>query len=153
MATESDVVEKKSDNDILDVETFNDLIVGAYNDGSAEMELEADVGVARSLIPAGTGSLRDFSYIAPDIPILDPDACVGCMDCVTECPDTAILGKVIRVEELEDQTKDIKASNIRDWVRNQFSKTNKYFNVYEKKGKEPGLFGKFIDPTKCKGCG
>ena len=153
MATNNDVLEKKSETNILDVETFNDLIVGAYNDGSAELELEADIAVARSLIPAGTGSLRDFSYIAPDIPLLDPDACVGCMDCVTECPDTAILGKVIKVQELEEQTKDIKAANIRDWVRDQFSKTNKYFNVFEKKGKEPGLFGIFIDPTKCKGCG
>jgi pyruvate ferredoxin oxidoreductase beta subunit len=24
--------------------------------------------------------------------------------------------------------------------------------VYEKKGDEPGYFGIFIDPTKCKGC-
>ena len=50
---------------------------------------------ARSVVPAGTGALRDFSYIAPDIPEFLSNNCVGCMDCVTQCPDTAILGKVV----------------------------------------------------------
>lgn len=153
MGTVKDQIVNKSDDVLLDIGTFNDIIVGAYNDGSAEEGLPADESVARSLIPAGTGALRDFSYIAPDIPELIPDACVGCMDCVTECPDTAILGKVMRPEELENHTNNIEKSDIRDWVRNQFSETNKYWNVYEKKGKDPGLFGIFIDPTKCKGCG
>ena len=38
--------------------------------------------------------IRDSSYIAPQIPVFDHSKCVGCMTCVTECPDTAILGKV-----------------------------------------------------------
>ena len=152
MAVDSEVIEKKIDKSVLDIATFNDIIVGAYNDGTAEDGLEADEGVARSLIPAGTGSLRDFSYISPEIPILIPEACVGCMDCVTECPDTAILGKVIRPKELETATDGVKNKNIQKWVRDQFSETNKYYNVYEKKGQDPGVFGIFIDPTKCKGC-
>ena len=98
MANNNDVLEKKSETNILDVETFNDLIVGAYNDGSAELELEADIGVERSLIPAGTGSLRDFSYIAPDIPLLEAGEWVGCMEWVTEWPDTEIHVKVIKVQ-------------------------------------------------------
>jgi len=53
---------------LLDVADFNDRIVGAYNDGTAEEGLPADLSTARSLIPAGTAALRDFSYIAPDIP-------------------------------------------------------------------------------------
>jgi len=80
---------------IVDVEDFNGRVVGAYNDGTAEKGLEADDQLARSIIPAATGALRDFSYIAPDIPEFIPENCVGCMDCVTECPDTAILGKVV----------------------------------------------------------
>ena len=83
----------------LDIERyvgdFNERIIGAYAAGTGEQSLPADVGVARSLIPPGTGALRDFSYIAPEIPQFDRERCVGCMACVTECPDTAILGKAI----------------------------------------------------------
>jgi membrane-bound metal-dependent hydrolase YbcI (DUF457 family) len=53
---------------VVDVADFNERIVGAYNNGTAEEGLDADDHLARSVMPAGTGSLRDFSYIAPDIP-------------------------------------------------------------------------------------
>ena len=46
--------------DILDIDDFNDRIVGAYNSGIAEDGLPADLSTARSLIPAGTAALRDF---------------------------------------------------------------------------------------------
>src|SRR5437868_15551033 len=93
-------------SDVLDVNDFNERIVGAYNDGSAELELEADLCTARSLIPAGTGALRDFSYIAPEIPLLNSENCLACMDCVTECRDTAILGKVVPNAQPEGELGD-----------------------------------------------
>ena len=34
----------------------------------------------------------------------------------------------------------------------QFAETNKFFKVPQRKKEEPGMFGIFIDPTKCKGC-
>ena len=37
-------------------------------------------------------------------------------------------------------------------VEADWAKTRKYWQAYEKQGKEPGYFGIFIDPTKCKGC-
>ena len=74
-------------DDVLDVADFNSRIVGAYNDGTAELGLPADLGTLRSFIPAGTGILRDFSYIAPEIPLLNSENCVACMACVIECPD------------------------------------------------------------------
>ena len=64
-------------DDVLNVQDFNERIVGAYNDGSAELELPADASTLRSFIPAGTGVLRDFSYIAPEIPLLNSENCVG----------------------------------------------------------------------------
>src|SRR5262245_50532623 len=140
------------DADVLDVQDFNDRIVGAYNDGSAELGLPADAGTLRSFIPAGTGILRDFSYIAPEIPLLNSENCVGCMDCVTECPDTAILGKVVPKAKLDAELAKITDPAERELYAKQFGKTTKYWNVYEKKGQEPGYFGIFIDPTKCKGC-
>lgn len=139
-------------DDVLNVADFNERIIGAYNDGSGDLELPADIQLARSLIPAGTGVLRDFSYIAPDIPLLHNEHCVGCMDCVTECPDTAILGKAVPKSELEAKLAAIEDPAERELVARHFSKTVKYWNTYEKKGIEPAYFGIFIDPTKCKGC-
>ena len=138
--------------DVLDVQDFNERIVAAYNDGSAEMELPADHGTLRSLIPAGTGALRDFSYIAPEIPLLNSANCVACMDCVVECPDTAILGKAVPKSVLEAELAKIADVEEREHLASQFAKTTKFWTTYEKKGKEPAYFGIFIDPTKCKGC-
>ena len=90
---------------VLDVADFNERIIRAYEEGWGEKDLPADLSVARSLIPAGTATLRDFSNISPEIPEYIPENCTACMDCVTECPDTAILGKVLSETELEEKLK------------------------------------------------
>ncbi len=136
---------------VVDVEDFNARVVGAYNDGTAEKGLEADDQLARSVVPAATGALRDFSYISPDIPEFIGPNCVGCMDCVTQCPDTAILAKVAEPATLAERVGGIE-EDFRESIGAQWVDTNKYFNVYEKKGVGGGKFGIFIDPTKCKGC-
>ena len=137
---------------LLDAQDFRERIVAGYNDGTAEEDLPADVSVARSFIPAGTGALRDFSYIAPDIPILDAEKCVGCMECVIECPDTAILGKVVPEELLEERLAGVGDAELRARYASHFARTRKYYEIPKKKGGEAGMFGIFIDPTKCKGC-
>ena len=43
---------------VLDVMDFNERIIRGYEEGYGENELPADLSVARSLIPAGTASLR-----------------------------------------------------------------------------------------------
>lgn len=134
------------------VDDFNRRVIGAYQEGTGPVELPADVGVARSLVPPGTGALRDFSYIAPEIPRFISEKCVGCMACVTECPDTAILGKAIPESRVEQGLKKIKDAEEREWVRSHWVKTRKYHEVPARRGKEGALFGIFIDPTKCKGC-
>ncbi len=140
----------------LDIEQyvgdFNERIIGAYAAGTGEQSLPADVGVARSLIPPGTAALRDFSYIAQEIPRFDRERCVGCMACVTECPDTAILGKAIPRSHLEAELNAITEDQEREGIRAQWAETKKYGDVYQKKGEEGALFGIFVDPTKCKGC-
>ena len=137
---------------VLDVADFNRRVVAAYEDGSAEKDLEADLNLARSLIPAGTGALRNFSYIAPEIPEFITERCVGCMDCVVECPDTAILAKVVDKQTLDGYAETIDDPREREQFKKQWAVTTKYWKTYEKQGKEPGYFGIFIDPTKCKGC-
>jgi len=137
---------------VVDVNDFNERVIGAYNSGLAERGLPADDQMARSVVPAATGALRDFSYIAPDIPEFIPDKCVGCMECVTQCPDTAILGKVAEPAVLEEQLAQIEDEGLRQTMAAQWAITTKYFTVLEKKGTGGGRFGIFIDPTKCKGC-
>ncbi len=139
-------------SEILDLDDFRDRIVGAYNAGTAEAELPADLSVARSLIAPGTAALRDFSTISPEIPLLHNEKCVGCMECVTECPDTAIIGKVVAKSEYEQRLAAFENDEDRDAFAAHFNRTRKYWDAVEKKGGEPGMFGIFIDPTKCKGC-
>ncbi len=136
---------------VLDVLDFNERIIRGYEEGWGERDLPADLSVARSLIPAGTATLRDFSNIAPEIPEYIPENCTGCMDCVTECPDTAILGKVLSETEFEEKLKLLPEAD-RDMFRQQWSKTKKYYDGYKKKLGVGGMFNIIIDPSKCKGC-
>src|SRR6516164_10469087 len=103
---------------ILDVTDFNERIIRGYEEGYGEKELPADLSVARSLIPAGTATLRDFSNIAPEIPEYIAENCTACMDCVTECPDTAILGKVLSETEFEEKMKTIPVAADRECFGN-----------------------------------
>ncbi len=152
MSTPVSKLNKKTAHDILDVQDFNERIVGAYNNGTADEGLPADATTARSLIPVGTAALRDFSHIAPDIPEFTSANCVACMECVTQCPDTAILGKAIPESKLEKTLSKLESGELKGWISNQWADTNKFSKVPEKQGKEPAMFGIFVDPTKCKGC-
>jgi len=74
------------------------------------------------------------------------------MDCVTQCPDTAILGKVLAESTLEQKLGEIENEDDRNLFEGQWSKTRKYYDGPKKKGKEGGRFAILIDPSKCKGC-
>ncbi len=137
---------------VLDVQDFNDRVIRSYEDGTVEKDLSADLAVARSLIPVGTAALRDFSYISPEIPEYIPENCTGCMECVTECPDTAILGKVIAEPDLENRLSEIEDADDREMFAKQWSTPRKYYDGPKKKGKEGGKFAIIVDPSKCKGC-
>src|SRR6516164_8669189 len=114
-------LEKDIRLNVVDIADFNERVIGEYNQGTAEKGLVADDQVARSIIPAGTGALRDFSYIAPDIPEFIAENCVGCMDCVTECPDTAILGKVVEPNTLEERLAKIDDEDTRKSMAAQWA--------------------------------
>ncbi|MBI3406505.1 MAG: 4Fe-4S binding protein [Acidobacteria bacterium] len=131
---------------------FCSHIVRSYARGR-DVDLEADEFVARSLMPPSSAALRSFRNLAPEIPQLIAAACVGCMECVNECPDTAILAKVAKPAVLDTKLAGLDDPILRENLRSTFIKTNKYFDLFEKKCKPGGLFGIFIDPDKCKGCG
>jgi pyruvate/2-oxoacid:ferredoxin oxidoreductase beta subunit/Pyruvate/2-oxoacid:ferredoxin oxidoreductase delta subunit len=139
-------------SEVVDFDFFFDQILQGYENGTGPGALPADATVARSIIPAGTGAYRDFSYIAPEIPQFVAANCVGCMTCVNQCPDTAILGKVTVGSALAQHLDAIGDKDERRFMTAQFTETNKFHKAFERKGEEPGMFGIFIDPTKCKGC-
>ena len=135
---------------VLDAAAF-DAVIQAYNSGRFE-GLEADADLARSIIPPGTGALRDFSYVAPEIPLFDATKCVACMECVNECPDTAILGKVTP----EGRFKQCQAgadAPTQATAEAHAVRGPKFGAAAAKRGLEPGVFSLYIDPSKCKGCG
>jgi pyruvate/2-oxoacid:ferredoxin oxidoreductase beta subunit/NAD-dependent dihydropyrimidine dehydrogenase PreA subunit len=133
-------------------------VLDAYNKGGGSC-LPADAFVGQSILPAGTGGERDFSYIAPELPEFNSENCVGCMDCVNNCPDTAILGKVVHQADLDQALAGVTDPEHKAYLQSQFATTVKYHGQFEKKRAkdasqpEGAMFGIFIDPTKCKGCG
>jgi pyruvate ferredoxin oxidoreductase beta subunit len=140
------------------VDRFTSAVLPGYATGRGDLELPADDDVARSIIPPGTAAVREFSSLAPQIPEFVRDACVGCMNCVNTCPDTAILA-VAQPESVLGPAIDRFATAETDpgiateAARSHFSWTTKYAEVPSRKGHEPALFGIFVDPMHCKGCG
>ena len=123
----------------------------------ADAELPADAGVARSIIPPGTAAVRDFSKLAPRIPEFVLEACVGCMSCVSACPDTAILGIALPESQATAAVEAFAATEPDPrWptatATSHFAHTTKYADVPARKGLEPASFGIFVDPRHCKGC-
>jgi pyruvate ferredoxin oxidoreductase beta subunit len=139
------------------VDDFNTNVIDAYRRGIADVELPADPSVGRSLIPAGTAGTRDFSSLSPFIPQLVAEKCVGCMACVSACPDSAIfataqpkssLAKAIDTFAAGQPNPELAAKTARE----HFVHTTKYADVPAKRGLEGADFGLFIDPYHCKGC-
>jgi pyruvate/2-oxoacid:ferredoxin oxidoreductase beta subunit/Pyruvate/2-oxoacid:ferredoxin oxidoreductase delta subunit len=140
------------------VEEFGRTVVPAYRRGVADRELAADAGLARSVIPPGTAATRDFSHLAPRIPELLAEKCVGCMACVSACPDTAILGTVVPAPQLDERIAAFAATTevperATETARAHFADTQKYGEVPSRRGHDRGAFGIFVDPGHCKGCG
>ena len=139
------------------VKDFNENVINAYRSGIADVELPADMGVARSIIAPGTAGTRDFSNLSPLVPHFIAEKCVGCMACVSSCPDSAIVAtaqpKAALAEAIEgfaSVQKDPKLAA--ETVKAHFVHTAKYGDVPAKKGIEGADFGLFIDPMHCKGC-
>ncbi len=131
---------------------FCDRVIGAYDRGW-ELELDADEYAARGFMPPSSATRRSFRHLAPEIPAFIAPACVGCMECVNICPDTAILAKASEPDTLERKLAFIERLELRQTLRERFVSTTKYYDLPVKRGQSGGLFSIFIDPDKCKGCG
>jgi len=45
-------------------------VLAPYGCGRGSSDAPTDAGAARALVPPGTAALRDFAYVAPEIPEL-----------------------------------------------------------------------------------
>jgi pyruvate/2-oxoacid:ferredoxin oxidoreductase beta subunit/Pyruvate/2-oxoacid:ferredoxin oxidoreductase delta subunit len=139
------------------VEDFGQSVVPGYRRGVADAEFPADAGLGRSIIPPGTSATRDFSRLAPRIPDVLMDKCVGCMACVNACPDSAILACVVPESQVAPAVETFAAAApariaTAEELTRHFAATQKYGDVPAKRGEERGSFGLFGDPGHCKGC-
>jgi len=62
----------------------------------------ADPYAALSAIPAATSTVRDMTNIRFEVPSLIAEKCTGCSQCWVQCPDAAIPGLVLSIEDLYD---------------------------------------------------
>jgi pyruvate-ferredoxin/flavodoxin oxidoreductase len=131
---------------------FCSRIVASYERGKQEL-LEADEFIGRSFMPPASARYRSFRHLGPEIPEFIASKCVGCMECVNQCPDTAILAKVVEPVELDGKLAQIERPELRERLRSFFAHTSKYWELPERRGESGGWFGIFVDPDKCKGCG
>ncbi|MBT8337695.1 MAG: 2-oxoacid:acceptor oxidoreductase family protein [Gemmatimonadetes bacterium] len=63
----------------------------------------ADPFAAISAIPAATSAVRDMTSIRFEVPDFVAEKCTGCSQCWMQCPDAAIPGLVVPVEDLLDR--------------------------------------------------
>jgi pyruvate ferredoxin oxidoreductase beta subunit len=139
------------------VDDFNTNVIDAYRRGVADVDLPSDMSVGRSLIAPSTAGTRNFSALSPLIPALIAEKCVGCMACVSACPDSAIMATAQPKASLAKAIDSFAASQPNPTLaattaRSHFVHTTKYADVPAKRGIEGADFGLFIDPLHCKGC-
>jgi pyruvate ferredoxin oxidoreductase beta subunit len=139
------------------IQDFNTTVIDAYRRGVADVELPAEAGVGRSLMGPASAGVRDFSSLSPLIPQFVADQCVGCMACVSACPDSAIFAtaqpKAALATAIDKFAAGQKDPNLAaETAKQHFVHTTKYADVPAKRGIEAADFGLFIDPYHCKGC-
>jgi pyruvate-ferredoxin/flavodoxin oxidoreductase len=62
----------------------------------------SDPYAALSAIPAATSTVRDMTDIRFEVPDFVAEKCTGCSQCWVQCPDAAIPGLVLSVEDIYD---------------------------------------------------
>lgn len=127
-------------------------ILGA---GVCEQRLDLDLAEqrARGQAPPATGISRSCRHDAEDLPVIDMERCVGCMDCVAVCPDVAILGRVTESGVLAARLAAVDDATERALLSTRFGRTRRYYDAAQERGETPGMLGLFVDPDRCKGCG
>lgn len=133
-------------------DNFCEQIIGTGacpNRSSAEMAAAA----ARANALPAVELIRSLRHDAPEIPAIDMERCVGCMECVIVCPDVAIVGRVVEPEEVTRALAAIDDAEVRSLMATSFGRTRHYWEAFLERKEEGGMLALFVDPDRCKGCG
>jgi len=108
--------------------------------------------------PMGASVPRDFSTIAPHLPDFVNDRCVGCMACVTVCPDAALFAIALPASDIEGRIDAFADEADRpaltaETARARFASTARFADQPARHGEMAAAFGLFVDPARCQGCG
>ncbi|MCZ2154910.1 MAG: 4Fe-4S binding protein [Bryobacterales bacterium] len=103
-------------------------------------------------LPA-TELVRSLRHDAAEIPVIDMERCVGCMECVIVCPDVAIAARVVEPDEADRRLAAVDDAELRGRLADSFGKTRRYWEAFVERGDEGGILALFVDPDRCKGCG
>jgi ferredoxin len=79
-------------------------------------------------------------------PRVHPENCTGCMDCVTECPDTAILGKVLSDPSWKRSWQTIPEAD-REMFERPVVEDPQVLRGPQEEGAKAGMFNIIIDPS------
>jgi pyruvate/2-oxoacid:ferredoxin oxidoreductase beta subunit/Fe-S-cluster-containing hydrogenase component 2 len=100
----------------------------------------------------------DVSRFTDHLPDLVADRCVGCLACVSLCPDGAIHAVALPVIEVEgridawaEEADQPRAAA--DSARARFVRAARFTDAPARHGALPAELGLFIDPDRCKACG
>ncbi|MFH1439673.1 MAG: thiamine pyrophosphate-dependent enzyme [Candidatus Woesearchaeota archaeon] len=113
-------------------------------------------------MPSGTSALKNMSGISSKFPVINLEDCLGCGNCYTSCPDTAVYSTVVHQKDLETayKTANLNETQIAE-VSKAFAKiteskgAKKYVAAAEKANLDPEQYfvTYLFDYNACKGCG
>ena len=83
---------------LFDPAYYEDLIARPFREGTiAESPVYPGTGL---FMPGGTGAGKDKGIFRRQVPVFDPTACTGCLECGIVCPDVAIPNTVHEIHDL-----------------------------------------------------
>lgn len=131
-------------------DNFCEQIIGT---GACPNRSSAEAAAARANALPATDLVRSLRHDAPEIPVIDMERCVGCMECVVACPDVAIVGRVVEPEDATRALSEIADSELRGQMAESFGNTRRYWEAFLERKERGGMLALFVDPDRCKGCG
>lgn len=100
----------------------------------------------------------DVSALTDHLPDLVASRCVGCLACVSLCPDGAIHAVALpaievagRIDAWAEDADQPRAAA--DSARGRFTRTARFTDAPTRHGALPAELGLFVDPERCKACG
>ncbi len=87
------------------------------------------------------------------IPALIPQICNGCMECVANCTNDALFGRVVDRTTIMLMLAKIERPDLRDALKSRFVPRVSFHGSHFPRNGSDMVFSLFVDVDKCQGCG